>query len=53
MTGVFTWWTEVAESNVDGKVADLTELRERKHITDTGSKIFPGPVSNRKKLVQL
>lgn len=50
MTGVFTWWTEVAESNVDGKVADLTELRKRKLIIDTGSKTISGSVSHKKNL---
>lgn len=28
LTGVFTWWTKVPKSNVDGEVADLTELEK-------------------------
>lgn len=29
-TGVCTWWTEIPQSNVDGKIADLAELRKKK-----------------------
>lgn len=27
---VCTWWTEIPQSNVDGKIADLAELRKKK-----------------------